>query len=350
MSTRKCDCASLLDDLASGLLSKHGAAECDAFMQEWSERVIKDCGPEALHTVLALKLILNAKGMPQTAPEAKTKLVILLHGIRDQGAWMDMVEHELQQIPNVRVQSVDFRFFDSLCFMSGFRTNYAIQTVLRKILASVDEVKPHELIVIAHSFGTYVITDILAKGSFLKVDHAIFCGSVVSTEVEFNNFRHPPKIVNECGGRDLWPVIAQGFRFFTAGKYGAAGVFGLRQIMVKNRHHDFGHSAYLKRSFVQEFWVPYISNGEWVQGPYDLDRRPIPYGISYLAEYGWYLIFFWTAFLSLALLLIVPLLPVGYQSIASRSTIGVCAAFWTYILICIAYYLWVSPKKSTAAT
>lgn len=332
--------------------------ERDAHMQVWVAQAVQDCGEQVVHDVLALQVVFDAKTkVTQPQPDSPgpenvgcRKLVVIVHGIRDQGTWMDMLEAELRTLPGIQVQITDFDYYDAFCFMCGIRTAKIIDEVRDKILVAEDEFHPKEIDIIAHSFGTYVVTEILRKTSILRVNRLIFCGAVVSRSFQYNLLPHAPKVINECGGRDIWPIVAQGFRFIAAGPYGAAGVFGLRQAKVTNRYHDFGHSAYLTQSFVRKFWLPYVNDETWVESPYQTLRRTIPYGISYLAGYGWWMVFFWIAVVA-GYPYLLPHIPDQYLWIAPYLpyiVYGLCATFWIYVLLCIGVYLWSRPKAATA--
>jgi hypothetical protein len=210
-----------------------------------------------------------------------------VHGalIRDQGEWMDMVKVRLENA-DITVQPIDFEFFDSVRFMTGIGVGGVINRVLAKVRTAKADNEGAELLIIAHSFGTYIASCILRDHPDIRCSRAIFCGSVVPRTFRFDKVAHCPRIVNECGGRDIWPVIAQGFSCWY--RYGAAGVWGLRASRIDDRFHDFGHSDYLVAEFVDQFWKPYVERGELVRSPYQDKRRSAPLCISLLAL-GWWL-------------------------------------------------------------
>jgi pimeloyl-ACP methyl ester carboxylesterase len=217
----------------------------------------------------------------------KRKLVLLLHGIRDQAQWMDMVKERLES-PLVHVQPLGFDYYDAARFMTGI----GVEGVIKRVLASIRHAKADhvgaELIIIAHSFGTYVVARILKEEPDIRCSRAIFCGSVVPRAFRFDMVPHCPKIINDCGCRDIWPVIAEGFSVRYC--YGAAGVWGLRASGISDRFHDLGHNDYLTPEFVDKYWKPYVDNEEVVPSRHQAERRVVPLCISYLA-FGWRLVF-----------------------------------------------------------
>jgi len=212
----------------------------------------------------------------------KKKLVLLIHGIRDQAEWMTMVKERLQS-KDVVVQPIDYDYYDLMRFMTGFGVNEVIKRVTDKIRTAKENNVGAELIIIAHSFGTYVTSCILQRNSDIRCSRAVFCGSVVPKTFPFANVPHCPKIVNDCGSRDILPVLAQGFSFCR--RYGASGLWGFGESGIEDRYHDFGHSGFLDASFVDKFWKPYVHDNEFVLSP--PGRLPAKWSVSLLA-FGWW--------------------------------------------------------------
>lgn len=70
------------------------------------------------------------------------------------------------------------------------------------------------------------------------------------------------QVINDCGYRDIWPVLAQTITW----GYGSSGRFGFGHGRVKDRFHGTGHSGFLEPDFVEKYWVPYFSKDEIVNG------------------------------------------------------------------------------------
>jgi len=77
--------------------------------------------------------------------------------------------------------------------------------------------------IIAHSFGTYVVAEILREKFTMQAERVIFCGSVLRYDFPFEQIdgRFKGEIINEVGTADPWPALAESV---TTG-YGAAGTF-----------------------------------------------------------------------------------------------------------------------------
>ena len=82
----------------------------------------------------------------------------------------------------------------------------------------------------------------------------------------------PSKILNKCGDRDPWPVIAKKI----AWGCGSAGTFGLFSERATNRFHRNGHSDYFDAGFVRDMWVPFLEAGEVKASEWDKARSEHP--------------------------------------------------------------------------
>lgn len=198
--------------------------------------------------------------------EIKRKVVILVHGIRDQALWQSQVRACLRNA-GFTVFLTNYGRFDLFRFYVPFPLfrNSVIDDVYRQI-RQVKKNNPHsEICVIAHSFGTFIISNIMEKEFDLVLDRVIFCGGVYSKKIQFEQFsnRFKPQIINEIGTKDFWPAVAES----TTWVYGSPGTFGRRQPLFEDRwHKDYGHSDFLSEDFCSKYWVPFLKNGTIVQG------------------------------------------------------------------------------------
>lgn len=218
---------------------------------------------------------------------AKHTLVIVIHGIRDEGPWMEMI-CDVVGSKSVTVQPIDFDDFGALRFLFGIKVESIIESAVQKIRHAISHAKQQHgdlrLMAIGHSFGTYVLLKALDNHPDLEFERMIFCGSVAPRKYRYDKLKNAPPMVNDCGARDIWPIIAESFGWKD---YGAAGVWGIRVANVHDRYHDFGHSDYLRREFAEEYWKPFIEKGEKKESPYQTVRRPAPRGLRLLGHGYW---------------------------------------------------------------
>lgn len=197
---------------------------------------------------------------------SRNHVVVLVHGIRDFALWQNTVSRSLEK-HGFQVESTNYGRFNLLEFLlplSYFRSQ-AISQVINQIRIIKQNNEGAKISVIAHSFGTFVIAQILMKEFDMKFHRVIFCGSVVNYDFPFEQFqgRFLRPIINEVGTRDIWPATAESV---TTG-YGSAGTYGFHRPLVKDRwHNGAGHGYFLSAIFCEKFWVPLLAKGELVSG------------------------------------------------------------------------------------
>jgi pimeloyl-ACP methyl ester carboxylesterase len=207
--------------------------------------------------------------MPDTNHYSESKappdhLVILVHGINTRAIWMSELRHALEQT-GFAVAQTSFGKFSLPQFLSpltGSRDE-AVKRVLgdirtaRTVFQMAHGFEPKKMSVIAHSFGTYVVSRILLEEPGLQWDRVIFCGSVVREDFPLDKvlarFRHP--LLNEIGTKDYLPALAE-----SAGwDYGSVGSTGFNRPPVQSRwHKGFRHSDFLTEKFCKAAWVDFL--------------------------------------------------------------------------------------------
>lgn len=208
-------------------------------------------------------------------------VVFLIHGIRTHGNWQEDVRELLEDQddalrregkPLFGARIPKYGFFDVFRFLLPFRRfrSGPIRQIERQLMHYA--VMPEkEVSVIAHSFGTYIVSEILKHNRELKLKRIIFCGAIVSQPFDWQAvveagqaevYPDPTKtdcvVINDCGARDIWPVLAEAV---TVG-YGASGRFGFGDSFAENRFHSFGHSGFFTEpGFAKTFWLPALTDG-----------------------------------------------------------------------------------------
>lgn len=225
-------------------------------------------------------------------PDEVKHVVALIHGIRTRAEWADMVKAELAKV-EIEGCPLHYGFFNLFQFLAPFGTRHRpIDRILRE-LQDLRVLYPNARIsVIAHSFGTYVITEILRRQSHIRIDKLLLCGGIVPTN--FHWAMHEAQLgwdetqkyqaVNECGNRDIWAVLASSVTW----GYGASGTFGFGAARVRDRYHGgrynaFRHSDYFDPAFVRKYWIPYLDRGEIVGTEWEAGRVTAPWWMNVLA-------------------------------------------------------------------
>jgi hypothetical protein len=213
---------------------------------------------------LARKLA-GRMNFPRDAAATRKHVVFLVHGIRTYSPWQPMVEAEFKQA-GLTVYRTSFGFFDLIRFLvplQRFRQKKINEVYgqLRTAMMAQPNALPPKLSILAHSFGSYIIAEILAERPDIEVYRLAFCGSIVPYDHRFIRQLGPrikTKVVNDIGTRDFWPALANSV---TTG-YGNAGTQGFNRNEVKDRWFEgLGHSDFFQPAFCKKYWVPFFKHG-----------------------------------------------------------------------------------------
>ena len=228
---------------------------------------------------------------------ATSHIILLVHGIRDQGEWEDAVARVLKQVPGLEVFPIGFGYLNVLAFpFPCIWRRRAIADVERKFNAAVAESPVAKVSVIAHSFGTYAVVELLKRRTDIRLHRLVLCGSIVPRTFHWGLLRPrvEHRIVNDFGYEDVWPVMAASLSFFS---FGETGTFGCLSPQVIDRPHRFGHGGFFGRrpygpydpDFAERFWLPLFRDGQVVFG----DRLPSrPRLLSLLPLVKWLVLVF----------------------------------------------------------
>ncbi|MGT2445913.1 hypothetical protein ACU4I5_26975 (plasmid) [Ensifer adhaerens] len=213
-------------------------------------------------------LISNCGDLYMPAP---SQVVVLVHGIRDHALWQNEIRQALSE--NFIVETTNYGRLDLIRFLfplSYFR-NKSTERVWHQIKDIRKQYQDADISIIAHSFGTHIVANILKREFDFSAFRVIFCGSVVRYDFPFEQVsdRFTTPILNEVGTRDVWPAIAESLTW----GYGSAGTYGFRRPRVRDRWHSGAkHGYFLNAAFCKKYWVPFLKDGTIVDGA----KRPKP--------------------------------------------------------------------------
>jgi pimeloyl-ACP methyl ester carboxylesterase len=251
-----------------------------------------------------------ASAMSANAPD---EIILLIHGIRTQAEWQVMVAAQLDVIPGKAVFALKYEFFDGLRFwFPGWTRTRPINEVLWRIREAIKRNPNARVSVIAHSFGTYAIARILREHPDIRLHRLVLCGSVLRRSFRWDQVRDrvEAEIINDCGHRDIWPVLAQSSTW----GYGASGTFGFGTPGIRDRFHATGHSGFFTPEQVTRFWVPWFKEGTFAQG-IDPPTRPYRWSLLTVLQVKW------TVILTIAVVLILALWRRPQATIDARLTL-----------------------------
>ena len=232
--------------------------------------------------------------MSEATPAASTEpahIVVLLHGIRTQAPWAEMVAALLREHCQVAVVvPIRYGYFDLLRFLSPVLTRRKpVERILRELRAMRSRFPEGKISVIAHSFGTYAICEALAEPD-IRLERLVLCGTIVRRDFRWD--RHtaqlPETVLNDCGTHDILPVLATTATW----GYGPTGTFGFGTFGVRDRFNKFTHSAYFTPRFVQDYWVPYLRDGTVHSTDWERQRNTPPWwqSVLTLVPLRWFLL------------------------------------------------------------
>lgn len=221
------------------------------------------------------------------------RVVILVHGIRTFGAWQNRLRHLLRSAdPDIVVYRYFYGYFSGLMFAIPFLRVYSRWRLRKWIEMRRLDLSDCELSIVAHSYGTHIVTYLLkslsgtsgisssSTNERIAFKHVIFCGSVVRDAFDWDDIVGVGKLVstlvNDCGSRDVWPIISQAFIINTgvAGRYGFRGVLGGDTGVYNRYHKDVDHSGFFSDEFMVTNWLPVILRSEIGESELDTPTTP----------------------------------------------------------------------------
>lgn len=140
-----------------------------------------------------------------------------------------------------------------------------VRTKLARLLA---DHRDCELVLFAHSYGSYLLTETLRENTQLQITRAVLYGSVVRRDFDwyhvadcFSVKRTTDEfpVLNCCGNRDFWPVAAE----CMSTDYGSSGSHGFMNGKIRDFYSEGDHSSFLRTIFARQTWLPYIMTGNF---------------------------------------------------------------------------------------
>ena len=125
--------------------------------------------------------------------------------------------------------------------------------------------------VIAHSFGSYIVSRILRSERGMQCERIILCGSIVPRHFQWAEFARSmskDSIINDVGTADFYPVLAT----FASVGYGSSGHLGFQTARVTDRYFPYGHSDFFNAEHVRRFWRPFITDGRIETSAWDVKK------------------------------------------------------------------------------
>ncbi|WP_241074821.1 hypothetical protein [Achromobacter insuavis] len=209
----------------------------------------------------------------------KDQIVMLVHGIRTHAEWQERLRDKLAAV-NIKAQPIGYGIFDAIRFVCPIGTRAAPRRKVERELRSLRMRYPDaEISVVAHSFGTYLIAQILEDATDIQLHRLLLCGSIIPPKYRWDKVQHriSGSILNDAGTKDIWPALAR-----STWGYGASGVLGFKTTGVEDRFHECAHSDFFKNEHMEKYWLPFLQTGQIV--PASGDRPSPPGHISFFCR------------------------------------------------------------------
>lgn len=225
------------------------------------------------HQVLFDALVDNKRSGIVDSPNSR--ILVLIHGIRTDGAWQRDVQREFHGVENLQVHDLGYDVVTGLQLAGPFRKG-PVNKIVRDIRRLKSEEPLAKISVIAHSFGTYVVSRILEDHPDIKFEKIVLSGCLIKRSYPWDrNAQNMQKssIINDVGVRDIWPLIAS----CSTWGYGSTGRVGFKSATVTDRYFNYSHSEFFENDglHIRKYWRPLFEFDEIVPSEWESDtNRP----------------------------------------------------------------------------
>jgi hypothetical protein len=193
-------------------------------------------------------------------PEVK-RVVLSLHGIRTRGVWQKDLVPILARNDFVPIP-LDYGDFSVMQLLSASARRKKVDWLREKIECIPEVQQGQRLSIIAHSFGTYIVAELIRKYPMLRFDKVIFAGRIVREDYDWPKVLSSKQVNlfrNDYGHLDPWPRLAKKL-IPDAGNSGECGFSKtpeeMKHLMVARQFLGYGHSDYFHAAHFLQEWVP----------------------------------------------------------------------------------------------
>jgi pimeloyl-ACP methyl ester carboxylesterase len=196
----------------------------------------------------------------ETPEQDPDRVVILIHGIKSKAEGMIKIRERLFQRtdhPETVVRIFNYRRFPAviagfpvISYFKNVRDTYRdyLAHYIGKLMCQFPN---SELDVVAHSFGTFLISEALKNHPTISVDRMILLGSVVDTDFQWSSFIRAGRVDYVCNfvGESDWVQYLSGLTFVGMGTSGSYGFKTEIPGAVENVYPDptWNHTSYSKK-------------------------------------------------------------------------------------------------------
>ena len=192
-------------------------------------------------------------------------LLLSLHGIETRGAWQKELQASCDQAEaGLQHRPLDFDLFRALSLLVPAMRARKVEWFLREYTRIVKEEQLGEQApsIIAHSFGSYIVTRAMERYPEIRFERVILCGSIVRRDYPWRQCferGQVKRVLNDYGRRDIWVRVAETV-IEDAGESGYRGFDDTTDPrLIQRRHEDWRHSDYFYTLNYDRNWIPFLA-------------------------------------------------------------------------------------------
>jgi pimeloyl-ACP methyl ester carboxylesterase len=189
-------------------------------------------------------------------------VLLLVHGMKSRATWFELVRQVMTSKLQCQVETISYGWLDVPEFIWPFgrERRWPVRKIKDEIYVARAKYPNARITVLAHSYGTLALMHAL-KEPTIQVDRIIMCGAIVPERWNIERYlllgNESTSIVNDCGTRDPWPVVAK----CVAWGCGATGTTGFGKAGICDRKFPFSHGGFFDPSFISRYWEPFVRDG-----------------------------------------------------------------------------------------
>ncbi|MCG7895818.1 MAG: alpha/beta hydrolase [Candidatus Thiodiazotropha taylori] len=193
------------------------------------------------------------------------QLVLVQHGIQTYAKWAEPVAKVLDK-NGFNTKIYRYGFFPIFRLVLNKYYGVSIKDRFLTHYKNAQKLNPYDDIsVIAHSYGTLLIAQVLKERPEVVLDKLILVNGIVPRDYDWDALIHAGRInrvLNECGDKDIAPILAEkaipgagasGTLFFDEGS----------EEIINTRYKDCGHSTLLSVKHCDETWREFLVDDHW---------------------------------------------------------------------------------------
>lgn len=190
----------------------------------------------------------------------RKKIIIAVHGINTYGKW------EMEIAPLISGEGwiyypLNYGKFSVLRFLIPGQRSRKVEW-FRKEYGRIKEKYPNiSPSVIAHSFGTFIVSKALEKHPGITLDKLILCGSIVTRLFKWSKIvsrKQATKVRNDFGRKD-WVVWLSPLVAWDTGRSGIKGFLSKDERLLDSEYEHYTHSSAFGYEHYMMYWIPFLA-------------------------------------------------------------------------------------------